>query len=341
MKSHSLFVLLLATVLLEAVATTALSQIPPVASTTEKRQGIDLFKKGKIAEAEVILSKVTAENPADSEAWYFLGLAFLQKPNFRNAVRSFEKALQLNPKSPPAHIGLSYGYLGQNRLVAAIAEARTALSLDSLLPEAHYIIGVASLRSGALTEALDRANDALRLDPYLANAYLLKSQVFVALADKRSPAQQTVWSDTQLRDFDEAAAALEIFLQLNATKPSAKHWTEQLDALRFYVTSANEEKSDDKVFRSQGLTTKARVLKKPEPFYTEIARQNQIRGTVILNVVLAADGSVKHILIVKDLPHGMTERCVEAARQIQFEPAVVDGRPVSVLTRLEYNFNVF
>ncbi len=341
MKSHNLFVLLLATVLLSAVATTALAQTTSVPGTSEKRQGIDLYKKGEFAQSEAILSRVVTLNPADSEAWYFLGLAFLQKPDFRNAVRSFEKSVQLNPQSAPAHIGLSYAYLGQNRLNGAIQEASTALSLNSLLPEAHYIIGAANLRSGALAEAEARANNALKLDPYLANAYLLKSQAFVARADKRSALQQTAWTDAQLSDFQEAAAALETFLQLNATKPSAQNWAEQLETLRFYVTSANEEKSDDKVFRSQGLTTRPRVLRKPEPSYSEIARQNMIRGTVILNVVLAADGSVKHILIVKDVPLGLTERCVEAARQIQFEPAVIDGRPVSVLTRLEYNFNVY
>lgn len=86
---------------------------------------------------------------------------------------------------------------------------------------------------------------------------------------------------------------------------------------------------------------RARVLSKPEPQYTEEARRNQIVGTVSLRVVFASNGDVVQIRAVHQLPYGLTERAIAAARQIKFVPAVKGGRPVSVFMQLEYNFNLY
>ena len=90
-----------------------------------------------------------------------------------------------------------------------------------------------------------------------------------------------------------------------------------------------------------GAFQRARVLSKPEPQYTEDARLNQITGTVVLRVVFASSGEVEQIRAVRTLPFGLTERAIAAARRIRFEPAMRDGRAVSVSMQLEYNFNLY
>lgn len=86
---------------------------------------------------------------------------------------------------------------------------------------------------------------------------------------------------------------------------------------------------------------RARVLSKPEPQYTEEARQNQVIGTVMLRVVFSSEGKVDQIRAVRSLPFGLTERAIAAARQIKFVPAMKDGHAVSVHMQLEYNFNLY
>jgi TonB family protein len=86
---------------------------------------------------------------------------------------------------------------------------------------------------------------------------------------------------------------------------------------------------------------RARLAMKPEPSYTESARQNQITGTVVLKCVFAANGSVTNIRIVSGLPYGLTERAIDAARKIKFIPAMKDGKYVSMWMQLEYNFNLY
>jgi TonB family protein len=97
----------------------------------------------------------------------------------------------------------------------------------------------------------------------------------------------------------------------------------------------------NQIYTGKDVTTKARLISKPEPQYTEDARKNQITGTVVLKVVFASNGSVTNIRTVSGLPFGLTERAIAAARQIKFTPATKDGHPVSMWMQLEYNFNLY
>ena len=97
----------------------------------------------------------------------------------------------------------------------------------------------------------------------------------------------------------------------------------------------------NRIFSGKEVTSKARVLSKPEPTYTEAARKNQITGTVVLRAVFSSSGSVQNIHAVSGLPDGLTERAIAAAKQIRFVPATKDGRPVSMWMELQYNFNLY
>jgi TonB family protein len=96
-----------------------------------------------------------------------------------------------------------------------------------------------------------------------------------------------------------------------------------------------------KIFTGKDVTSKARLISKPEPQYTEEARKNQITGTVVLKVVFTSSGQVSNIRTVSGLPYGLTERAITAAKMIKFVPATKDGHQVSMWMQLEYNFNLY
>ena len=83
------------------------------------------------------------------------------------------------------------------------------------------------------------------------------------------------------------------------------------------------------------------ILYKEKAKYTEEARQNKVQGTVVLNVVFTADGRITNIKVVRGLPDGLTEKAIEAAQKIRFQPAVKAGQPVSVRGNLEFTFNLY
>jgi TonB family protein len=97
----------------------------------------------------------------------------------------------------------------------------------------------------------------------------------------------------------------------------------------------------DRVFSSKEVTNKARILTRPEPQYTESARDHGIEGTVVIRAVLESSGKMTGIRVVSGLPYGLTEKAVDAAHQIKFVPAMKDGHPVSQYIQIEYNFTFY
>ena len=61
----------------------------------------------------------------------------------------------------------------------------------------------------------------------------------------------------------------------------------------------------------------------------------------VFKVVFAKTGQVQNIRVVSGLPYGLTEQATNAARQMKFTPAMIDGNPVSMWIQLEYNFSPY
>lgn len=80
---------------------------------------------------------------------------------------------------------------------------------------------------------------------------------------------------------------------------------------------------------------------KPVPRYPDEARSNQVIGTVQLSALFEETGEVTDIVVIKGLPHGLTESAIEAARGIKFSPMEVNGKKVSCRKVLEYSFSLY
>ncbi len=83
------------------------------------------------------------------------------------------------------------------------------------------------------------------------------------------------------------------------------------------------------------------ILYREKARYTEEARQNKVQGSVVLQVVFHANGTISDIRVVRGLPDGLTEKAIEAAKRIRFQPAVKNGSPVSVRGTLDFSFNLY
>ena len=116
---------------------------------------------------------------------------------------------------------------------------------------------------------------------------------------------------------------------------------EQLEAFRGQAQMLGEADEGRAVFLGTEVDERAQIRYKPEPGFTEEARRNRVRGTVRVRAVLGSDGAVRHVLVLKGLPHGLSEEAVEASRRMRFTPAVKNGRPVSQFVMLEYGFNTY
>jgi protein TonB len=76
------------------------------------------------------------------------------------------------------------------------------------------------------------------------------------------------------------------------------------------------------------LLESSRVL----PVYPEPARRAGVKGTVILEAVVQADGSVGEVQVLRSpgAHLGFDEAARRAVRQWHYRPGMQDGRPVAV-----------
>lgn len=102
-----------------------------------------------------------------------------------------------------------------------------------------------------------------------------------------------------------------------------------------------EAESYHQVYRPKETTTRAKVLYKTEPTYTEAARRYSVTGTVVLHGFISTDGRIVGIHVDKRLPHGLTEASIAATQRVRFTPATKDGLSVVQWIQLEYNFNLY
>ena len=141
----------------------------------------------------------------------------------------------------------------------------------------------------------------------------------------------------------EAGRSAQRYVELNPGLSRSKYedWTLRGESLLGFAGMNEAEPDGQSVFAARQVDVKAIILSKPDPSYTEEARRNLVRGTVVLRAVLAANGKVVAIFPMKGLPNGLTAQAMKAARQIKFIPAVKDGKQVSMAVQVEYNFNIY
>jgi len=72
---------------------------------------------------------------------------------------------------------------------------------------------------------------------------------------------------------------------------------------------------------------------------TKEALEHGVHGRVVLEAVLCRTSRVTDLQVLVSLPYGMTEKAVEAVRQMKFIPAEKDWHTVSQRMRFEFHFN--
>lgn len=78
------------------------------------------------------------------------------------------------------------------------------------------------------------------------------------------------------------------------------------------------------------------------PKYPDFARRAAVQGTVILMIVIRADGTVGEVEVIRspDQRYGFDLATLEAVKQWRYRPALLQGRPVSVYAQVMVEFTL-
>jgi protein TonB len=82
-----------------------------------------------------------------------------------------------------------------------------------------------------------------------------------------------------------------------------------------------------------------RKIRDMAPRYPTIAQASRIEGVVILEAVIAEDGSVQDVRVLRSKPL-LDDAAVEAVRQWRFTPTLLGGQPVPVVMTVTVSFSL-
>jgi TonB family protein len=83
------------------------------------------------------------------------------------------------------------------------------------------------------------------------------------------------------------------------------------------------------------------AISKPDPEYSEEARDAGIQGTVVLWILVSETGDVTDTTVVKPLGMFLDQNALQKVRTWKFEPARLNGVPVPVKVAVEVSFRLF
>ena len=89
--------------------------------------------------------------------------------------------------------------------------------------------------------------------------------------------------------------------------------------------------------RPGGLIKYPTKVRHVAPIYPRMAQEARVDGLVILEAVIAADGRVQDVRVLRSKPL-LDQAAVDAVRQWRFTPTLLNGIPVPVIMTVTVNF---
>jgi TonB family protein len=87
-----------------------------------------------------------------------------------------------------------------------------------------------------------------------------------------------------------------------------------------------------------GKEMSQRLTYKVEPVYPD-ARKNKIEGTVKMTAIIGTDGAIQQLRVDQGHPL-LVKAALDAVRQWKYEPMLVNGEPVEVVTAVYVIFHL-
>lgn len=95
------------------------------------------------------------------------------------------------------------------------------------------------------------------------------------------------------------------------------------------------------VFKVGGGISAPQPVLTPDPEYTDEARRAKTQGTCTLFLIVDAAGLPRDIRVTHGLGFGLDAKAIEAVKQWRFDPALKDGKPVTVQISIEVEFKLY
>jgi TonB family protein len=215
---------------------------------------------------------------------------------------------------------------------AAEPEFRAAVAADPANPFVHTALGIVLPRLDQRDEAAAELRKALEMSPDLANAHLELGEIIMNDPTQRSKAEALahLQKAADLMPYD--ASVQSVYASALFTAGGDKKEAEKQQLLS--VTHVTPTR-----IRFGGSLMGARLIHNPAPKYPKEAKANHIQGIVRMDILIGKDGFVKDWEVLSGDPI-LTPAATEAISRWRYQPTVLTGTPVEVITEVNINFTL-
>jgi TonB family protein len=95
------------------------------------------------------------------------------------------------------------------------------------------------------------------------------------------------------------------------------------------------------VYRPGNGVSPPETIYSVDPEFSDEARKARYQGTVLVGLIVGADGLPHNAHILRALGMGLDEKALEAVKQYRFKPGMKDGHPVACEISIEITFNIY
>jgi TonB family protein len=134
----------------------------------------------------------------------------------------------------------------------------------------------------------------------------------------------------------EFKAKIKALAQKSALPPSQRAAGEAI-AMNGGAVETGQAAGANDPLRVSGAVMAGQIVKQVHPVYPAEARAARIQGTVTLKAVIGKDGVVEQLSVVSGPPE-LVQSAMDAVRQWQYKPFLLNGNPVEVQTTINVNY---
>jgi len=149
----------------------------------------EFLEQGRQAESMEIMREYAAAGGGDARTWYIKGRFTLSTGGTDEAVRDFNRALELDPSYSDAYVGLALAAFAESEDEKGELYLRKAVQTDPRDSEALLLLGSAILERGDAQKALEVMKRAEEINPYDYNVLVNLGTVHTRAGDLREGAR--------------------------------------------------------------------------------------------------------------------------------------------------------
>lgn len=133
--------------------------------------GLSFLAKSDYKQAIVAFNKSLELHPENTDAFYYLGNSLFKEKNYGEAVNAYLNAIKAGPNNASAHFELGISFAALEKYAEAVKSYEKAIAIDPDNSEFYYCSGISYDQIKDYQPAIEKFKKAIELNPRLSRYY--------------------------------------------------------------------------------------------------------------------------------------------------------------------------